>query len=166
MLADFYKKTSRCFMSGVQVTLIYATHRYACRIYHRAHSGRHPLHWRSMILTARRSYGCSNGIGRLVYPSLYIWVFRGTPMMVQAMFLYYGLQPVIGWNGPTAGSVCHLHQHRGLYGGDHPFRSAVGGQAGRAKRRRASVMTIAADADAISSFRRRSAMPSHRSAIS
>lgn len=34
---------------------------------------------------------------------IYIEVFRGTPMMVQAMFLYYGLQPIIGWDGPTAG---------------------------------------------------------------
>ena len=37
------------------------------------------------------------------FTRLYIWVFRGTPMMVQAMFLYYGLQSVIGWDGPTAG---------------------------------------------------------------
>ena len=34
---------------------------------------------------------------------LYIWFFRGTPMMVQALFLYYGLSPIIGWDGPTAG---------------------------------------------------------------
>ena len=33
----------------------------------------------------------------------YIWVFRGTPMMVQAMFLYYLLRPVIGWSSMTAG---------------------------------------------------------------
>ncbi len=36
---------------------------------------------------------------------LYIWVFRGTPMMVQAMFLYYLLKPVLGWDGITAGYV-------------------------------------------------------------
>ena len=34
---------------------------------------------------------------------LYIWFFRGTPMMVQALFLYYGLSPIVGWDGPTAG---------------------------------------------------------------
>ncbi len=34
---------------------------------------------------------------------LYIWVFRGTPMMVQAMFLYYSLKPLVGWSGPVAG---------------------------------------------------------------
>lgn len=33
----------------------------------------------------------------------YIWVFRGTPMMVQAMFLYYLLKPLIGWTSMTAG---------------------------------------------------------------
>lgn len=37
------------------------------------------------------------------FTRLYIWVFRGTPMMVQAMFLYYCLRPIIGWDGPTAG---------------------------------------------------------------
>lgn len=35
--------------------------------------------------------------------SLYVWVFRGTPMMVQAVFLYYLLKPVLGWTGFTAG---------------------------------------------------------------
>lgn len=33
----------------------------------------------------------------------YIWIFRGTPMMVQAVFLYYLLKPALGWNGQTAG---------------------------------------------------------------
>ena len=37
------------------------------------------------------------------FARFYIFVIRGTPMMVQAMFLYYGLQPIIGWDGPTAG---------------------------------------------------------------
>lgn len=35
--------------------------------------------------------------------SLYIWVFRGTPMMCQAMFMFYLLKPIIHWNGMTAG---------------------------------------------------------------
>lgn len=35
----------------------------------------------------------------------YVWFFRGTPMMVQAMFLYYGLKPIIGWNALTAGLI-------------------------------------------------------------
>ena len=36
---------------------------------------------------------------------LYVWFFRGTPMMVQAMFLYYALRPVLGWDAMTAGIV-------------------------------------------------------------
>lgn len=40
-----------------------------------------------------------------VLTGFYIWVFRGTPMMVQAMFLFYLLKPVIGWTGLTAGLV-------------------------------------------------------------
>lgn len=35
----------------------------------------------------------------------YVWFFRGTPMMVQAMFLYYGLKPVLGWEPLTAGII-------------------------------------------------------------
>ena len=34
-----------------------------------------------------------------------LWVFRGTPMLVQAMFLYYLLKPILGWTGITAGLV-------------------------------------------------------------
>ena len=33
----------------------------------------------------------------------YIWVFRGTPMMVQAMFLYYLLKPAFNWTPLVAG---------------------------------------------------------------
>lgn len=36
---------------------------------------------------------------------LYIWVFRGTPMMIQACFIYYLLRPVIHWGPITAGFV-------------------------------------------------------------
>lgn len=35
----------------------------------------------------------------------YIWVFRGTPMMVQAVFIYYLLKPVINWSTLTAGLI-------------------------------------------------------------
>lgn len=31
------------------------------------------------------------------FSNIYIEVFRGTPMMVQAVFLYYGLRPVFNW---------------------------------------------------------------------
>lgn len=33
----------------------------------------------------------------------YVWVFRGTPLMVQAIFLYYLLKPVIHWTSFQAG---------------------------------------------------------------
>ena len=36
---------------------------------------------------------------------IYVWFFRGTPMMVQAMFLYYALRPILGWDAMTAGVV-------------------------------------------------------------
>lgn len=41
-------------------------------------------------------------LGRLI-TGFYIWVFRGTPMMVQAMFLFYLLKPVLGWTSLSAG---------------------------------------------------------------
>lgn len=41
----------------------------------------------------------------LAFTRFYIWVFRGTPMMVQAIFLYYFLKPVFHWNSFTAGLI-------------------------------------------------------------
>lgn len=35
--------------------------------------------------------------------SVYIWVFRGTPMMVQAMFIYYVFRPTLQWTPVVAG---------------------------------------------------------------
>ncbi len=43
-------------------------------------------------------------IGKVV-TGFYIWVFRGTPMMVQAMFLFYLLKPILGWTSINAGLV-------------------------------------------------------------
>lgn len=40
-----------------------------------------------------------------VFTSLYVWIFRGTPMMVQAVFLYYLLKPILNWDGLTAGMI-------------------------------------------------------------
>lgn len=37
--------------------------------------------------------------------AVYVWFFRGTPMMVQAMFLYYALRPYLGWSANVAGVV-------------------------------------------------------------
>lgn len=36
---------------------------------------------------------------------LYIWIFRGTPMMIQACFIYYMFRPVIHWTPFVAGLV-------------------------------------------------------------
>lgn len=43
-------------------------------------------------------------LGRAI-TGLYIWIFRGTPMMIQACFIYYLLKPVLGWDAMTAGYV-------------------------------------------------------------
>ena len=47
------------------------------------------------------------GIKRILHAIVvvYVWFFRGTPMMVQAMFFYYGLRPILGWNAITAGII-------------------------------------------------------------
>lgn len=44
----------------------------------------------------------------------YIWVFRGTPMMVQAMFLYYFLKPILHWTTFVAG-LCIISINTGAY---------------------------------------------------
>lgn len=33
----------------------------------------------------------------------YIWIFRGTPMMIQAIFLYYLFKPIFNWSAQEAG---------------------------------------------------------------
>lgn len=43
-------------------------------------------------------------IGKVI-TGFYIWVFRGTPMMIQAVFLYYLLRPVLHWDSITAGLI-------------------------------------------------------------
>lgn len=42
--------------------------------------------------------------GKLI-TGLYIWIFRGTPMMIQAVFLYYLLRPVLHWTPIVAGMI-------------------------------------------------------------
>lgn len=49
-----------------------------------------------------------------ILTGLYIWVFRGTPMMVQAMFLYYFFKPILHWNTFTAG-LCIISINTGAY---------------------------------------------------
>ncbi|WP_350309556.1 hypothetical protein [Faecalibaculum rodentium] len=55
----------------------------------------------------------------------YIWIFRGTPMMVQAVFFYYLLRSLLHWTPLTADH--HFSEHRRLYVGDHPLGDPVGG---------------------------------------
>ena len=38
-----------------------------------------------------------------ILTEIYIAVFRGTPMMVQAMFIYYALKPIFNWEPIVAG---------------------------------------------------------------
>lgn len=45
---------------------------------------------------------------------LYIWVFRGTPMVVQATFIYYLLRPVVHWN-TTQASLIIISVNTGAY---------------------------------------------------
>lgn len=52
-------------------------------------------------------------LGRFI-TGFYVWVFRGTPMMVQAVFLYYLFKPVLNWNNFTAGY--YFNQYSSLYG--------------------------------------------------
>ena len=40
--------------------------------------------------------GCLHAAQAIV--SFYVWLFRGTPMMVQAMVIYYGAAQLLGWN--------------------------------------------------------------------
>ena len=90
------------FMSGVQVTLIYAI------------IGTVAGFIIGLILGGIRALEINDSDSAAVkgaqahrpsvHEPLYLGVPACTPMMVQAMFLYYGLQPIIGWDGPTAGS--------------------------------------------------------------
>lgn len=43
-------------------------------------------------------------LARLIV-GFYVWFFRGTPMMVQALFFFYLLRPVLGWTGFSAGLI-------------------------------------------------------------
>ena len=40
-----------------------------------------------------------------LFVGLYVWIFRGTPMMVQAVIIYNGLRPIVNWTPVTAGIV-------------------------------------------------------------
>lgn len=65
----------------------------------------------------------------------YVWVFRGTPMMIQAIFLYTLLKPVLGWTGFQAG-LWIISINTGAYMAEivrSGIQSVDGGQAEAAK---------------------------------
>ena len=48
------------------------------------------------------------------FANVYIEVFRGTPMMVQSMFLYYGLRPYLHWS-PFQAALIIVSVNTGAY---------------------------------------------------
>lgn len=55
--------------------------------------------------------------------NVYIQVFRGTPMIVQAVVIYYGAQYAGVIHGyDLCGCLHHLHQYRRVYGRNHSRR--------------------------------------------
>lgn len=55
----------------------------------------------------QRDRGVVNVFKRILhgFVGFYVWIFRGTPMMVQALIIYHGLRPVCNWSPVTAGIV-------------------------------------------------------------
>lgn len=48
--------------------------------------------------------------------NFYVWLFRGTPMMVQAMVIYYGAAQLLGWDmNPIAAGVVIVSLNTGAY---------------------------------------------------
>ena len=48
--------------------------------------------------------------------SFYVWLFRGTPMMVQAMVIYYGAAQLLGWNmNPLLAGLFIISVNTGAY---------------------------------------------------
>ncbi len=67
-----------------------------------------------LLLGTLRSFTIEESDAKLVkvlkriahgFVGLYVWVLRGTPMMVQAFFIYYLLKPIVHWNPLTAGMI-------------------------------------------------------------
>ena len=46
--------------------------------------------------------------------SIYIEFFRGTPLIVQGVFIYYGLKPMLQWT-PVIASICIMSVNTGAY---------------------------------------------------
>jgi putative lysine transport system permease protein len=90
------------FLYGIEVTLTFAAVGTVCGFLIGALVGV----IRAMPIDPLDSKGVQllKKAGRAI-TGFYIWVFRGTPMMIQACFIYYTLRPVLHWNPITAGLV-------------------------------------------------------------
>ena len=54
--------------------------------------------------------------------AIYVEIFRGTPMMVQSMVIYWGYAFATGGAADPVGHPDRVHQHRCLYGRDRARR--------------------------------------------
>lgn len=63
------------------------------------------LYLKTQNIDEKRDNGFVKGVKKLgnIFASLYITVIRGTPMIVQALIVYYGLLPYLHWSPLTAG---------------------------------------------------------------
>ena len=59
--------------------------------------------------------------------SVYVAMFRGTPMVVQLLVFYYVLLPIIGWNITGVGrDACVRIEQRRIYFGNYAKRNPIG----------------------------------------
>lgn len=49
-----------------------------------------------------------------ILTSIYIEFFRGTPLIVQGVFIYYGLKPMLQWT-PVVAGICIMSVNTGAY---------------------------------------------------
>jgi len=74
--------------------------------------------------------------------SIYVEIFRGTPMMVQAMVIYYGSMQVLGWNMvPIYAGVLILSLNTGAYMSESVRGGIVSVDAGQTEGAKAIGMT-------------------------
>lgn len=64
----------------------------------------------------KRDRRASRILKKILYilTSIYIEFFRGTPLIVQGVFIYYGLKPVLQWT-PIVASICIMSVNTGAY---------------------------------------------------
>lgn len=70
---------------------------------------------RAIKIESRDPWGVK-AIKRILHAivGFYVWFIRGTPMMVQAMFFYYGLRPILHWT-PLIAGICIISINTGAY---------------------------------------------------